>query len=144
MTASRDDPVSRARAFIDAIVWGEHTTLWELLSDEGRMAVLSVAVANGLDRVAAGRLHDDLADPVEREDFLRQLLAGLRRDLRSVDLDHVNVEPALQPDGVAAVVGLSVPSDIPGTGPWSAGRVILSPGDRGWRVDRLEPRQATT
>ena len=133
----------RAGAFIRAIVWAEHTTLWDLLSDQGRAAALSVAVRNGLDRVVAGRISDDLADPVERERFLQQLVGGLRRDLRSVELTELTVgEWRTAGDGSVAVE-LLTPSRLPGIDAWPAGRLILScDTDRGWLVDRLEPRLA--
>lgn len=132
-----------ARAFIHAIVWAEHTTLWNLLSDHGRAAALSVAMRNGLDRVVAGRIRDDLADPVERERFLQQLVGGLRRDLRSVELTELTLgECRTASDGSVAVELLS-PSQLPGIDAWPAGRLVLScNADRGWVVDRLEPRLA--
>lgn len=140
MTAAAD----RAAAFLQAIAWGEHTTIWELLSDDGRRAALSVAVDNGLDRVAAGRIHDDLADPAEREEFLRQLVGGLRRDLRSVDLPNLSIDAGtLIETGSTASIAFTSPSTIPGTEGWAAGLLLLSRnGDRGWCIDRLEPRLA--
>ncbi len=133
--------VASASAFVDAIVWGEHITVWELLSTSGRDAVLSVAIENGLDRVAAARIRDDLADPVALEDFLRQLLGGLRRDLRSVELDEISVDAeSASLESEVARVALVAPSRIPGTGPWPAGTVVLSLDSGRWRVDRLEPR----
>lgn len=143
MTGAVGGAAETARAFIHAIVWAEHTTLWDLLSDHGRAAALSVAMRNGLDRVAAGRIRDDLADPVERERFLQQLVGGLRRDLRSVELTELALgECHFVEDGSVAVELLS-PSQLPGIDAWPAGRLILScDADRGWVVDRLEPRLA--
>ena len=132
-----------AQAFLDAVVWGRHTTIWDLLSTRGREAVLAVAVGQGMDRVAAGRLREGLADPAERDRFLGQLLEGLRRDLRSVDLDRLRLGASTDPpSGDEVTIELVVPSTIPGTGAWSAGQLVLGfDGDRGWRVDRLEPRR---
>lgn len=140
MTES-DDAAAAAARFIEAVAWGEHTAVWDLLSESGRSTALSVALANGLDRVVASRLSDDVADPVEREEFLVQLIRGIRRDLRSVDLTHLCAAPsaAIQPDG-SAIVELTSPSAIPGSGPWAAGRLILGLTHAGaWRIDRLEP-----
>ena len=130
-----------AGAFIAAIAWGEHTTVWELLSETGRSVALAVAQANGLDRVAAGRIRDRLANPVELEDFLAQLLGGLRHDLRSVDVGEIQLGACtMAPDDATATVELSVPSLLPGTGSWPAGSVVCSDDGAGtWRVDRLEP-----
>lgn len=134
----------RAQAFLHAIVWGEHTTIWELLSDNGRRAALAVAMENGMDRVVANRIRDDLADPIERHEFLRQLVHGLRRDLRSVDLPNLSIDTSSAPEtGSTAVIAITSPSLIPGTEAWAAGRFVLSLDDtRGWCIDRLEPRLA--
>ena len=143
MTGHLDDAAARASAFIHAIVWAEHTTLWDLLSDDGRGAALSVAMRNGLDRVVAGRIRDDLADPVERERFLQQLVGGLRRDLRSVELTELALGARHAASDGSVVVELLSPSQLPGTNAWPAGRLVLScDSDRGWVVDRLEPRLA--
>ena len=132
-----------AAAFIRAIVWAEHTVLWDLLSDVGRETALSVAVRNGLDRVAAARMRDDLADPVERECLLGQLVEGLRRDLRSVELTELAVGECSPACGHVVVAELLTPSSLPGTEAWPAGRLIVSrDSQRGWLVDRLEPRLA--
>ena len=132
-----------AGAFLHAIVWAEHTTLWNLLSDHGRAAALSVAMRNGLDRVVAGRIRDDLADPDERERFLQQLVVGLRRDLRSVELTELTLGECRAASDGSVAVELHTPSQLPGTDAWPAGRLVLScDAGRGWVVDRLEPRLA--
>lgn len=135
------DPAAVAGAFVHAIAWGEHTVVWELLSATGQSVALAVAQANGLDRVAAGRIRDRLANPVELEDFLMQLLGGLRRDLRSVDIGQISVGRCLPAvDGATTCVELQVPSLLPGTDSWPAGSVVLSDDGSGtWRVDRIEP-----
>ena len=143
--SSSAGPIEAADRFLRAVVWGEHTRLWVLLSPEGRAAALSVAVANGMDRVVAGRIRDGLADPVAFDDFLRQLLVGLRRDMRSVDLENVTLvgEPRPGPEDGSVIVELATPSALPGTEAWPAGRLVLSLGPDGdWGVDRLEPRLA--
>lgn len=145
MGAALNSPAEAADRFLRAVVWGEHTRLWALLSPEGRTAALSVAMANGMDRVVAGRIRDGLADPVEFDDFLRQLLVGLRRDMRSVDLENVTLadEPRPGAEDGSVIVELATPSALPGTEAWLAGRLVLSPGSEGdWSVDRLEPRLA--
>ena len=143
MTDAVRGAAERAREFIHAIVWAEHTTLWNLLSGDGRAAALSVAMLNGLDRVVAGRIRDDLADPVERERFLQQLVGGLRRDLRSVELTELTLGDCRAADDASVAVELLSPSQLPGTDAWPAGRLLLScDADRGWVVDRLEPRLA--
>lgn len=133
-----------ARRFLRAVVWGEHTTVWALLSRKGRSTALSVALGNGLDRVVAARIGDGRADPVELDEFLRSLLAGLRRDMRSVDVDNVTVAGRSRPGaGGSVIVDLESPSSLPGTAGWPAGHLELSRGPDGdWVVDRLHPRLA--
>lgn len=143
--ASSAGAAEAARRFLRAVVWGEHTHLWAVLSPKGRDAATSVAVANGMDRVAAGRIRDGLADPAEFDDFLRQLLVGLRRDMRSVDLENVTLarESGPGPEDGLVIIELATPSALPGTEAWPAGRLVLSCGPEGdWGVDRLEPRLA--
>lgn len=143
MTGGAGSAFGRATEFVHAIVWAEHTVLWDLLSDAGRETALSVAVRNGFDRVAAGRIRDDLADPLERERFLQQLVQGLRRDLRSVELTALYVGTCLSLHSDVSAADLLTPSSIPGTDAWPAGRLIMSlDARRGWLVDRLEPRLA--
>ena len=145
MTAGRR-AVDAASTFVHAILWGEHTTVWSLLSDSGRATALSVASANGLDRVTASRIRDDVSDPLVLEEFLGRLLGGIRRDLRSVDIDALETgDVRVADDGIAATVELTNPSTIPGTPPWSAGHLELSiDADGRWLVDRLVPRLVGT
>jgi hypothetical protein len=132
-------PAAVAERFVEAIVWNEHTVVWDLLSRSGRSITVSVALANGLDRVVAARISDDVADPVEFDDFLRQLIHGLRRDLRSVEVAEIQVA-SCDVDGASATAYLSTPSVIPGTETWAAGRLMLSTEDGvRWSIDRLVP-----
>lgn len=135
----RSSPATVAARFVEAIAWGEHTVVWELLSSAGRSVAISVALTNGLDRVVAARISDDVADPVEFVEFLRQLLHGIRRDLRSVDVAEIQIARC-DVDDRTATAHLSTPSVIPGTDTWAAGRLFLTADDDGrWSIDRLEP-----
>ncbi len=143
-----------ALSFVRAITWDERGRIWELLSERGREAVLNVAVSSGLDRVTAQRIGQSLADPADLEAFLERLAAGLRCDFSSVAIEEIVVagEPELCADGSVAV-NLAVPSALPGTDFWPAGRVLLSPRNNAtlalpnstgtaadlWAVDRVEP-----
>lgn len=136
---SGSSPADVASRFVDAIAWGEHTVVWDLLSGVGRAIAVSVALANGLDRVVAARITDGVADPVELDEFLRQLLHGLRRDLRSVEVAEIRIDACVVTDG-SATVHLSTPSAIPATEGWAAGRVQLTLDEDGsWAIDRFEP-----
>ena len=133
-----DGPLAVSQRFVDAIAAGEHTVVWDLMSEVARITAIEVALANGLDRVRATRFRDDVADPVELDEFLRALVAGLRRDLRSVEIDRLTTSGVERLDDDRVAVALASPSTIPGVAAWPAGRVVLS--DRGrWLVDRLEP-----
>ncbi|MFT4866158.1 MAG: hypothetical protein ACI8RE_002355 [Ilumatobacter sp.] len=139
-----EGPTVRANAFVHAVRWAEHTSVWSLLSEAGRTTALSVGISNGLDRVTAARIRDQVSDPVELEVFLTRLLGGIRRDLRSVDIDQLEVgDVAFAANKSSATVGLTNPSTIPGTTHWSAGELEMSVGvDGEWFVDRLVPRVA--
>ncbi len=56
-----DPVVETARAFIDAIIWGEHSTIWSLFSPAGRDRVLAAGLRGGLDAVMAERIRLDTA-----------------------------------------------------------------------------------
>ena len=69
MTAS-GDPVVTAKAFVGAVAWGEHTTVWDLLAPDARIAVLEVATRRGMDPLLAARLREGTAGDDERDGFL--------------------------------------------------------------------------
>lgn len=144
------DPVAAAERFLGAVAWGEPEVIWELLSPAGRVLVVEVAVAAGLDSVAAARLREGTAPPAERRRFLVDLLRGMRVDLAEVDLDQavcVPVSPAEGPPGmdVPDVAGvLQVRIDTPTApalgGSLPVGDMWLSCRDGRWGVDRLRLR----
>ena len=59
-------PEDAAERFIEAIVWGEHVTVWAMLSESGREHVLEAGSRRGLDPLQAQRIrqwtspHDEL------------------------------------------------------------------------------------
>ncbi len=133
--------IETARNFVHAISFGEHTTIWTLMSETGQGTALSVALANGLDRVLASRIQDLVAETDAMERFLADLLTGLRRDLRSVEIDGLMTGEVTELDaGRTCRVALLSPSSIPGTGHWPAGSLTLSRDiDGHWLVDHLAP-----
>jgi hypothetical protein len=136
-----DQAVSTAASFIDAVVWGEHNKVWELIGAEGRTEVLEVAVKRGMDEGLAGRLAADAASPSETNEFLADLVNGLRADLAGTDLD--TLQYALDPEpaqGGRTRVQLSAPLPaILGEG-LPVGSVELSDDGGRWRVEALVPR----
>lgn len=163
-TGDERDAYEVARSFVDAIVWGEHVRVWELLSVEARDHVLRAAARKGLDAVAAERARQETWSQGEADAFLTALLHGLRVDLSGVDLDRilVNEHAARLADG-SLRFDLESPSDLPasltGGANWAAGAVVVekhttaspslseseseSESVSVWRVNRLIPRPAT-
>ncbi|MBA2280416.1 MAG: hypothetical protein M3527_01375 [Actinomycetota bacterium] len=134
--------VEIARRFVGAIAWGEHRTVWELLSGEGRSAVLRVATRRGMDESLSARLRDAQATRTEEETFLTDLLNGLRADLAGTDLDALefDVEPGpAEPDRerITLIAPVAAAIGVPGL---PVGTIELAQCDDGWLVDRLLPR----
>src|SRR5262245_30923004 len=88
----RDQAVSTTADFVDAIVWGEHHKVWALIGSDGRTEVLEVATKRGMDENLAERLKADSGSPAETNEFLVDLVNGLRAELAGNDLDHISFE----------------------------------------------------
>ena len=143
--AVANGPEEVAKAFVDAVAWGEHHTIWDLLSAEGRRVVLKVGANKGMDQALVARLRDGTAATAEREEFLTDLLTGLRADLAGNDLDAVVAEvdaedPApLEPGKSRVLLVAPLPEvlNLPGL---PVATAEMSDEDGQWRVDRLTPR----
>ncbi len=85
-----DGALATAAEFIDAVVWGEHNKVWELIGPSGRSEVLEVATKRGMDEGMAARLAADNGSPSETREFLADLVNGLRADLSGNDLDALS------------------------------------------------------
>ncbi len=133
-------PDETARAFVDAVVWGEHNLVWELLAADARTTVLKVAVNRGMDEQLAARLRDGTASGPEREEFLADLVNGLRNDLAGNDLDNLEYELDASPHepGRARVVVQAPLNPLLG-GYLPAASVELSDEGGHWKIDRLLP-----
>ena len=135
-----------AREFVDAVVWGEHRKVWDLMGLEARTTVLKVASDRGMDETLVARLRDGTASEGERDEFLADLLNGLRADLAGNDLDALEYEEDTTPQepGRARVV-ITVPVAVGFGGNLPVGSLELateSPtnGEAEWRVQRLVPQ----
>lgn len=156
-----DDPIGAdsietarraTRTFIDAIVDGDHPAVWAMMHPDARKRAVSVALGQGLDRVKAQRFLSGNADPAELADFQRDVVGGLRRDFRSVELERLSVGAADRGEGRSergdddriVTVELTSPSSLPGTDGWYAGRVRLVrlESDAAWSVVDVEPTVA--
>jgi hypothetical protein len=138
--------VDTTREFVDAIIWGEHGRVWELLGIEARTIVLKVASDRGMDEGLVARLRDGTAGVAERDEFLADLVNGLRADLSGNDLDALVYEEDAEPlePGRARVV-VSVPVAVGFGGNLPVGSVELSMeastrGEPEWRIERLVPQ----
>lgn len=141
MTEASDGPGATARGFVEAITWGEHGKIWELLGIEARTTVFKVATARGMDDGLVARLRDGTASGGEREEFLADLVNGLRADLAGNDLDALEYELDTEPqeEGRARVV-LNIPLPAAFGGYLPVGSVELATEDGNWRVARLVPQ----
>ncbi len=134
-----DDVGQVARRFLDAIVWGEHLVVWEMLSPAGREHVLAAGARRGLDPLQAQRIRLGTSPIDERDAFLSGVVHGLRVDFSMVPLEEVEpTERVLdRPDG-SVEVPLECPANF-GSGGWSAGTLVFSRLEGTWMVDRVHP-----
>ena len=146
MTSEGGSPLDVAREFVDSVVWGEHLKVWELLGLEARTTVLKVASNRGMDEALMARLRDGTASVAERDEFLTDLVNGLRADLSGNDLDALEYEEDAEPPepGRARVV-ISVPVAVGFGGNLPVGSVELATepstnGETAWRIERLVPQ----
>ncbi len=139
-------PLDTAREFVDGVVWGDHSKVWGLMGIEARTTVLKVASDRGMDEALVARLRDGTAIDAERDEFLMDLIAGLRADLAGNDLDALVYEEDSEPPepGRSRVV-ISVPVAIGFGGNLPVGSVELAQesstsGEPEWRIQRLVPQ----
>ncbi|MDQ3640524.1 MAG: hypothetical protein M3450_03365 [Actinomycetota bacterium] len=139
--ATDSSALDTAREFVDAVVWGEHRKMWELLGLEARTTVLKVASDRGMDEGLVARLRDGTASDAERDEFLGDLITGLRSDLAGNDLDALTYEEDPEPPepGRARVVIL-VPVAMGLGGNLPVGSVELAIEEAEWRIQRLVPQ----
>ncbi len=135
------DATLAAQSFVEAIAWGEHRKVWELLGPEGRKTVLRVAVKNGMDEALAARLRDGTAGMTESEEFLGELVDGLRADLAGNNLDDLEylADEEHAPGVVRVLLAAPVPPLLGPVG-LPVGSVELAHIDGAWLVERLVPR----
>jgi len=140
MTSHGADPIVTAQAFVGAVSWGEHTTVWELLTPGARAAVLDVATRRGMDPLLAARLREGTAGEDERDDFLGDLLHGLRAEMLGVDLDALRCVPGESGttvrDSVIVHLVADVPAELGDAVP--VGRIELVVDSGRWAVVRLD------
>jgi len=137
-------PQEAARTFIQAVAWGEHHVVWDMLSAEAQRVVMGIATSRGMPEPLAARLRDGTATQAEVDQFRGDLVNGFRADLLAVDVDTLAydlVEGALEPGTARVVLVVPVPDPILGAG-LPAASLELSQEAEVWRVDRLISRLA--
>jgi hypothetical protein len=138
--------IETAQAFVDAIVWGEHQKVWDLMGIEARTTVLKVASNRGMDEALVARLRDGTAAEAERHEFLADLVNGLRADLAGNDLDVLEYEEdseAPEPDRARVVLSVPVAMGLGGNLPVGSLELAKEPsttGEAEWRIERLVPQ----
>jgi hypothetical protein len=134
-------PTETVRTFVGAVAWGEHSTVWELLALEGRTTILKIASKRGMDDGLVERLRQGTASDGERQEFLSDLVNGLRADLVGNDLDVLEFEddPAPAEPGRARVI-VNAPLHATLGGSLPVATVDLAVEDGKWRIERLVPR----
>ena len=138
-------PVETTRTFVDAVVWGEHGTVWDLLGPEARTTVLRVAVNQGMDEELAARLREGTATERELNEFLVELVNGLRADLQGTDPDNLEYEldpSEAQPGRATVQLTTPMPAELGGGLPACSAELVEDDGR--WQVERLVPRRSVT
>jgi hypothetical protein len=94
-----------------------------------------------MDEALVARLRDGTASDGERDEFLADLINGLRADLAGNDLDALVYEEDAEPmePGRARVVIL-VPVAVGFGGNLPVGSVELATEEAEWRIQRLVPQ----
>jgi hypothetical protein len=126
---------------VDAVAWGEHRKVWDLLALEGRTVVFNVARKRGMDEELITRLRDGTAGDGEREEFLSDLVNGLRADLSGNDLDSLEFEldtATAEPGRARVTVNVPLAPTLGGVLPVAT--MDMATEDGQWKVERLIPR----
>ena len=135
-------PEEVTRSFIQAVAWGEHHLVWDLLSSEAQRVVMGIATSRGMPEPLAARLRDGTATQAELDQFRGDLVNGFRADLLAIDIDALEyeaVEGVLEPGTARVLLVVPVPDPILGSG-LPAASVELSQQGEDWKVDRLISR----
>jgi len=142
----RRTALETTREFVDGVVWGEHRRVWELMGLEARTTVLKVATNRGMDEGLVARLRDGTASVAEQDEFLVDLVNGLRADLAGNDLDALQYEDdaePLEPGRARVVITVPVAMGFGGNLPVGSVELATEPSTEGeaeWRIERLVPQ----
>lgn len=139
----KDSAQEATAAFLTAIDQGNAHAVWACFSTGARQFVINRGIRRGLSPVAGASILDGTASPHFRDQFLEDLLAGLRRDLEGVRFPLVEIGALAPLDDrrvrVTYLEAFDVPLGPP-LDPLPVGSVELVEEDGAWRVERLIPR----
>lgn len=139
------DAQAAAERFLTAVDKSDHRAVWEYFSENARAYVLNRAVDRGMDFDLMSSIRDGSADEDDLDTYYQELLEGLRRDLRGVEIGRLKYEATPEPESTTrqvrvtyllemdVAIGDQRPS-IP------AGSVIMAAEQGDWKVDRLIPK----
>lgn len=141
-----DGAAEAARTFVQAIAWGEHHTVWDMLTVEAQRVVMGIATSRGMPEPLAARLRDGTASQAELDQFRGDLINGFRADLLGNDVDAFEYEVddvGMEPGVARVVLIVPVPDPRLGSGLPAASIELHREGDdNAWHVERLVPRLA--
>lgn len=144
-----DGAADAARTFVQAIAWGEHHTVWDMLTVEAQRVVMGIATSRGMPEPLAARLRDGTASRAELDQFRGDLINGFRADLLGNDVDTFEYEVddvGMEPGVARVVLIVPVPDPRLGSGLPAASIELHREGrdgnDNAWHVERLVPRLA--
>lgn len=141
-----DAPAEAARTFVQAIAWGEHHLVWDMLTADAQRLVIGIATSRGMPEPLAARLRDGTATTAELDQFRGDLINGFRADLLGNDVDTFEYEVdevGMEPGTTRVVLIVPVPDPRLGSGLPAASLELRREGDDdSWHVERLVPRLA--
>lgn len=137
---------SAAAAFFGAIDAGDARRMWDLMSHGARDFVINRALEAGMDFDLASRLREGNASEAELDEYVDELMEGLRRDLQGVDLSRlvfrVDEEAQLSsPDQLQLIYGVRLDIGIEDEqAELPAGKVTMIREGGDWKLNHLRPR----
>ncbi|HYR63571.1 MAG TPA: hypothetical protein VET24_13200 [Actinomycetota bacterium] len=144
MEIASDEPLKAAERFFQALAGDDARGLWDCFGEQARSYVLNVGLERGMDFDLNSRLRQGTATDQEFEEFMGDLLQGVRRDLRGVDIQRLAFESQVEPETTLRVrVTYLVTLGEPGVGIVTAvpaGSLVMVLERDDWKVERIVPR----
>lgn len=136
--------VDAAERFMMSIHVGDAEEAWASFSHEAKQTILRRGVNNGMPHELAQQIGANGASQAERASFMVNLMAGLQKDLESIDIPNMLLVAQAELHAPLQLrvrylqeLGGGVGPKLP---PLPAGSIILTLEEETWRVERLIPR----